>query len=325
MEFKAFPKIENMGKVFMQITQKIHGTNAQVFIYPETRVLEVIRPGTMTLEEARLKYPNSDISLAPATSDETWIVEKSLQLICGSRTRWIYPGDDNYGFAAFVHSHKEEFIQKLGPGQHFGEWAGLRINSGEGLDHKVFVLFDFWKYPPERPLPPGCVVVPVLYQGKMDLAKIDEVMEDLKTNGSKLAPGFMRPEGVVVMAMGVRYKKVFKAEETAWKKGDEKYAAQKQAEKDANFVDYSHLCQPIRLEKLLSRDERHLTAYPRSLPHIVDFYFEDLIAEGQITGSDEFIKGIRKQASGQIFQFVRELIEAALTNNGSANFRMGNG
>ena len=31
MEFKAFPEIKQIGKVNMQITQKIHGTNAQVF------------------------------------------------------------------------------------------------------------------------------------------------------------------------------------------------------------------------------------------------------------------------------------------------------
>jgi hypothetical protein len=272
MEFKAFPKIERIGKVNMAITQKIHGTNAQVFIYPD-------ESGT-------------------------------LQLLCGSRTRWIYPGDDNYGFAAHVHAHKEEFIRKLGPGQHFGEWAGLGINSGEGLDEKVFVLFDFWKYPPERELPPKTTVVPVLYQGPMDLGVIETVMAELKANGSRLAPGFMRPEGVVITAMGTRYKKVFDAEETAWKKGDEKYAAKKQAERDANFVDYSHLLQPIRLEKLLSRDERYIKNFPKSLKDIANDYFDDLIAEGQITGSEGEINGIRKAASGQVFKFIRESVQS---------------
>ena len=32
MEFKAFPKIESLRKIEMTITQKIHGTNAQIFI-----------------------------------------------------------------------------------------------------------------------------------------------------------------------------------------------------------------------------------------------------------------------------------------------------
>ena len=28
--------------------------------------------------------------------------------LCGSRTRWITPEDDNFGFARWAHDHKEE-------------------------------------------------------------------------------------------------------------------------------------------------------------------------------------------------------------------------
>lgn len=287
MEFKAFPKIERISKVNMAITQKIHGTNAQIFIKEEF---------------PKMEYPWPHLQF-------TKVNGKYYSITCGSRTRWIYPGDDNYGFAAFVHSHREEFIQKLGVGQHFGEWAGLGINSGEGLKEKVFVLFDFWKYPPERPLPPNTMVVPVLYQGPMDLQVIETVMADLKQNGSKLVPGFMRPEGVVIQAMGHRYKKVFDAEDTAWKKGDEQYAALKQAEREANYVDYSHLLQPIRLEKLLSRDERYIKNFPKSLRDIAKDYMDDLVSEGQIKGTEGEIAGIRKGASGQIFKFIREFVQ----------------
>jgi hypothetical protein len=35
-----------------------------------------------------------------------------------SRTRWITPEDDNYGFARWVHEHAAELAQ-LGPGTHF--------------------------------------------------------------------------------------------------------------------------------------------------------------------------------------------------------------
>jgi hypothetical protein len=38
----------------------------------------------------------------------------------------------------------------------------------------------------------------VLYQGLFDTAVVDERIEWLKTNGSLAAPGFMKPEGVVV-------------------------------------------------------------------------------------------------------------------------------
>lgn len=280
MEFKAFEKINSLRKVEMAITQKIHGTNAQVFIIPAT----------------------------PETVNPIEVDGQLFELRCGSRTRWIYPGDDNYGFAAFVDQHKEEFVRKLGVGQHFGEWAGLGINSGEGLDKKVFVLFDFWKYPPERELPPGCVVVPVLYKGPFDLEKIEEVMTDLKTNGSKLVPGFMRPEGIVINTMGARLKKVFEAEETQWKRGDEKAKAIKQEQSNVALTTYGHLFQPIRMEKLLSRDEKYIREFPASLPTLCKDYVDDLIVEGQIVGDEGQIKAVRKAIGSELFKFAKECV-----------------
>ena len=156
-EFESFPDIKKLGAAALFITQKIHGSNAQIYVF------------------------QTDTG--------------GLDLVCGSRSRWVAPGDDNFGFAEMVYANKNEFINKLGPGRHYGEWAGPGINSGEGLKQKTFVLFDHWKYPPERPLPPNTVVVPVLYSGPFDIAKVEECMNDLRANGSKLVPGFMRPEG----------------------------------------------------------------------------------------------------------------------------------
>lgn len=270
MEFSSYPKIERLGKMFMHITQKIHGTNAQVLIYKDP--------------------------------------EGVLQLLVGSRTRWITPENDNYGFAAHVYAHKQEFIDKLGAGRHFGEWAGPGINSGEGLSEKVFVLFDHWKFPPERALPPKTIVVPVLYKGAMDLSQIDIAMSDLKTNGSKLSPGFMRPEGVVVFWAGVRYKNVFENEDTQWKKGDEKYRAAKDAEKSKG-PDMSHLLQPIRLEKLLSKDESYITGFPSTMPIICAEYIKDLAEEGQIANDELTIKNTRKALGSELFKFVKAVCE----------------
>lgn len=284
MEFKAFPKIESLRKIEMTITQKIHGTNAQIFI---------------TERQSNLIWLNGVEQVDPSVVE---IEGKYYDLRCGSRSRWIYPGDDNYGFAAFVHQHKEEFIRKLGPGQHFGEWAGPGINSGEGLSEKTLVLFDWWKFPPERELPIQTTVVPVLYRGPLDLAMIEQVMNDLKTNGSKLMPGFMRPEGVVVDVLGHRLKKVFQAEETQWTKPSGQKAPKVEG------PDVSYLFQPIRLEKLLSRDERYLKEYPKSLPQICGDYVADLIAEGQIIGDEDQQKATRKAMGGQLFGFVKSFI-----------------
>lgn len=270
-KFESFPDIKKLGTAALFITQKIHGSNAQVYVFQKE--------------------------------------DGSLDLAVGSRNRWIAPGNDNYGFAEMVYANKQAFIDSLGPGRHYGEWAGPGINSGEGLMQKTFVLFDHWKYPPERPLPPNTVIVPVLYAGAFDLGKVEETMNDLKTNGSKLVPGYMRPEGVVVNMKGQRYKKVFEAEETRWKDADPEYQKQKSREQNGALEKYGHLLQPIRLEKLLSRDESYLKEYPKSMGKIVNDYFVDLVKEDQIQGTETEVKGIKKLLGGNLFKFVQETVE----------------
>jgi hypothetical protein len=265
MEFRAFPKIEKVGRLSMTITQKIHGSNAQAFVFQTT--------------------------------------EGDLDLMTGSRNRWITPDDDNFGFAKYVQENRDAFL-KLGPGQHFGEWAGPGINSGEGLTEKTFVLFDFARYV-DVELPPRTVLVPVLYDGPLDHAMIDRAMDKLKTEGSILAPGFMRPEGVVVRVAGVRYKKVFDAEETQWKKPS---GLKEKLQELSTSVDVEHLLQPIRLQKLLSRDEKLLVMYPASLKLIASTYVADLIEEGQIVGTEDEIKAHKKALGSQLFAFLKDII-----------------
>ncbi len=252
----------------MFITQKIHGTNAQVYVYKTTDGL--------------------------------------LDLKVGSRTRWITPEQDNYGFARFVYANKEAFLA-LGPGRHFGEWAGPGINSGEGPSQKTFILFDFWKFPPERTLPPQTVVVPILYKGKTDLNQIQVQMDLLKYKGSSLVPGFMRPEGIVVTIAGQRFKNVFDNEETKWIEADQKYRDEKDTNLKEGLEKYGHLLQPIRLEKLLSKDETYTVDYPKSMTKIVSDYFEDLVIEIGLK-PEEILKA--KRALGKnVYTFVKEIVE----------------
>ena len=307
MEFKSFPDIKKLGNVIMSITQKIHGTNAHVMIYKKREYLETLDHSPDETEESEFatKYPGKSLvwEFSKDFSNNVELYSEYLDLMTGSRTRWIAPGDDNYGFAAHVYANKQAFIDLLGEGRHDGEWAGLGINSGEGLKEKVFVLFDWYRYV-DKPLPPNTVVVPILYKGKVDFNQVQLAMDDLKTNGSKLCPGFMRPEGVVVQLQGQRYKVVFDEEEIAWTKPRDGGNAGLNS-KPKEVFDASHLLQPIRLEKLLSRDERYLKDYPKSLPVIAKDYF----AEDQITGTDAEKRGIRKSAGGQVFKFLQEFIE----------------
>lgn len=111
----------------------------------------------------------------------------------GSRNRFIKPGDDNYGFAKWANENESELV-KLGDGTFYGEWWGLGIGRGYDQPGKRFSLFVYRG----ELLTDVVDVVPLLSEGKFDLTEIERVCEDLKQNGSKIAPGFMRPEGVVV-------------------------------------------------------------------------------------------------------------------------------
>lgn len=115
--------------------------------------------------------------------------------LTGSRTRWITPEQDNYGFAKWAHEHRDELLQ-LGPGRHFGDWWGSGIQRRYGLQEKRFSLFNAVRWAEERPA--CCHVVPVLYRGDFSTAAIEGALAMLRTNGSVAAPGFDRPEGVVV-------------------------------------------------------------------------------------------------------------------------------
>lgn len=128
----------------------------------------------------------------------------------GSRTRWITPEDDNFGFAAWVRDNCEE-LSKLGVGTHFGEWWGAGIQRGYGLKEKRFSLFNTTRWTDSAVRPACCHVVPILYVGDFDTAVIRDTMDQLLAQGSLAAPGFIKPEGVVIFhsQSGALFKKTF--------------------------------------------------------------------------------------------------------------------
>jgi hypothetical protein len=136
------------------------------------------------------------------TNGSIYIGDDGLFLV-GSRTRWITPQDDNYGFARWAHEHKDE-LMTLGPGHHFGEWWGLGIQRNYGVKEKRFSLFNTNRWSDAVGIRPACCyVVPVLYEGAfitdaIGQPSIRSVLEELIDNGSYAAPGFRNPEGVVI-------------------------------------------------------------------------------------------------------------------------------
>lgn len=126
------------------------------------------------------------------------VITEDGEIYAGSRTRWITPQDDNFGFAGWVEAHKNE-LMALGPGQHFGEWWGVGIQRGYGLYERRFSLFNSGRWTnPDSGRPACCNVVPVLYAGPFTTNAVSDAVRQLRETGSVAAPGFMNPEGVVV-------------------------------------------------------------------------------------------------------------------------------
>lgn len=169
-QFEGFPKIPRLFRDII-ITEKIDGTNAQVHVLEDGRVL------------------------------------------AASRRRYITPDNDNHGFAAWVDYHADE-LRLLGPGRHFGEWWGKGIQRGYGLSEKRFSLFNVSRWllsaddcpdpeheieEAEKEAPSCCDIVPILYAGGFDEMMVEKTLYNLGKHGSRVAPGFMRPEGIVIL------------------------------------------------------------------------------------------------------------------------------
>ena len=154
------------------------------------------------------------------------------EFLTGSRTQWITPEKDNYGFSRWAHERKEELL-KLGPGLHFGEWWGQGIQRKYGMTEKRWSLFNVtrWCLAGEEPkqipcgdprivkfqekLPEGLHLVPVLYRGIFDTILIDGLLATMKEQGSRAVPGWMKPEGIVVFHTGANcgFKKTIENDE----------------------------------------------------------------------------------------------------------------
>lgn len=124
-------------------------------------------------------------------------ISENGDFLIGSRTRWITPEQDNYGFAKWAHQNKSE-LMKLGAGHHFGEWWGNGIQRGYSQATKRFSLFNTARWSDELERPACCDVVPVLYAGNFTTDAVDGVLSVLRVVGSHASRGFMKPEGIIV-------------------------------------------------------------------------------------------------------------------------------
>lgn len=183
-EFLPFGKIPRLRRSCL-ITEKIDGTNAQVCI---ERVEDWDNP------------PTSNVVATAHGPDGTLYA-----LRAGSRNRYISPEADNAGFARWVEGNAAD-LTKLGEGRHYGEWWGQGIQRRYNQDRKRFSLFNAarWGDDTGNERPACCDVVPVLYDGIFTTDAVEAAVQRLRDEGSLAAPGFTRPEGVIVYQVAAR-------------------------------------------------------------------------------------------------------------------------
>lgn len=118
-------------------------------------------------------------------------------IFTGSRSGWVTPEKDNYGFAKWCQANKDDLL-KMGSGLFYGEFAGLGIQRGYNKKEKKLVLFSARVFAPGFVKPDCCDIVPILNKGILSDKLIDDTLTALKENGSVWSPGFMKPEGIIV-------------------------------------------------------------------------------------------------------------------------------
>lgn len=152
------------------------------------------------------------------TNGVVFVSEDGGTVLAGSRSQWLV-GSDNFGFAKWVAENADE-LRRLGPGRHYGEWWGSGIQRGYGLPkgEKRFSLFNVSRWGDDTARPACCHVVPTLYVGNFSTQTIQDMLDDLAVRGSQAAPGFMKPEGVVIFHPqgNVGFKKTIERDEE-WK------------------------------------------------------------------------------------------------------------
>jgi hypothetical protein len=208
LEHQDFNKMARWSRD-ITITEKIDGTNSQVAIFTDAEV-----------DKAKFDFANTAGGkhfLPPLCSIG------GLNIYAGSRNGWLLPhgAHDHHGFAQWVWENRFDLVD-LGPGRHFGEWWGSGINRGYDLKNgeKFFSLFNVSRWDPMDALisktPPSCCsVVPILYRGPNTEDAILRSLEVLQQQGSYAAPGFMRPEGIVIFheAANKLFKKTLERDE----------------------------------------------------------------------------------------------------------------
>jgi hypothetical protein len=176
-EFKEWPKIARLNRE-MVVTEKIDGTN-----------------GCIIIEEIEQQHMPVDCEFAIVQVGQS-TEAKYYAVSAQSRSRLITPQMDNHGFATWVEANVHTLIADLGPGYHFGEWAGAGIGKRYPGYEKRFWLFNTKRWSDALFSTPRLGCVPRLFEGLFSSSVIMNRMDSLREYGSVAYPG-CKAEGVV--------------------------------------------------------------------------------------------------------------------------------
>jgi len=191
MEFVGFPKIARYSREVV-VTEKIDGTNAQIYIGEDGEFLTGSRKRWVTPEDDNYGFSR-------------WAHERKEELLSLGPGRhfgewWGGSIQRKYGLPKEEKRFSLFNVIRWCP---YGEAPNI-ISVDENFNMKIQDI-----------LPPCVGLVPVLWRGLLDDLDIEKILDDLRQNGSKASPGFMNPEGVVVfhLAGNVGFKKTLKRDE----------------------------------------------------------------------------------------------------------------
>lgn len=185
IEFVGFSKIARLSRE-MVITEKIDGTNGQIYIEEDGTFLvgshtQWITPDKDNHGFARWTYDNK---------------EELMKLGKGRHFGEWWGSGINRGYGLQKGEKRFSLFNVI-------RWCNY------GTEPKQIPTGDPRLVKMQEVLPSIVSLVPELYRGLFDTNKAIEILEHLKNHGSYAVPGFMRPEGIVVyhIAGNVGFKK----------------------------------------------------------------------------------------------------------------------
>lgn len=187
-DFTPFPKMARLSRECI-VTEKIDGTNAQVYITPDLEVFAGSRKRWITPEDDNFGFA-------------AWVRDNRDELL------ELGPGRH------FGEWWGQGIQRKYGLGERrFSLFNVLRWCSHDQEPQRIPTAdprVEKW----QQRAPACCHLVPVLYRGVFTTEAVDRALYQLETAGSAAAPGFRVPEGVVVfhVAGNVGFKKTLKGD-----------------------------------------------------------------------------------------------------------------